>query len=209
MSDATTGIFGEGSFTCVGNDDAAWGTALPEMLPSDMGSIGGPATGSFTIDFVLAANRTALATQTDTAILISEHNESTDASIHPTLPRHSDMTNIVGAATTPFLSKAEAAATYLPLANIPGPGCTDLGTSNYFDVSGSTIYYRGTMSGISTATVTKAVSEGWTYALTVVGTNTLIISNATLLNTWTPGGTNTYVFTPSTTNAWEVRGMTP
>ncbi|HPK71596.1 MAG TPA: hypothetical protein PLN93_06620, partial [Vicinamibacterales bacterium] len=56
-------------------------------------------------------NRYPLATQTGTAILISEHNESTDASIHPTLPRLNDVVNIVGAATNPLLPKAEALAT--------------------------------------------------------------------------------------------------
>jgi hypothetical protein len=92
---------------------------------------------------------------------------------------------------------------------LPGPGCTALGTTNAFVINGSTVYYRGVMSGACTVTVSRAYASGYTYSLKIIGTNSLTLANATLLNSWTLGGTNTYVFSPSETNSWEVRGMTP
>jgi hypothetical protein len=93
----------------------------------------------------------------------------------------------------------------------PLPGCLPLGTNTSFSITGSHTYYSATMAGVSTVTVTRAASQGFTYVLSIIGTNALVLSNATLLNQggWTLGGTNTYIFSPTCAGTWVARGMTP
>jgi hypothetical protein len=91
----------------------------------------------------------------------------------------------------------------------PLPGCLPLGTNTSFSITGSHTYYSATMAGVSTVTVTRAASSGFTYCLSIIGTNALILANANTLNTWTLGGTNTYIFSPTCAGTWVARGMTP
>jgi hypothetical protein len=91
----------------------------------------------------------------------------------------------------------------------PLPGCLPLGTNTAFSITGTHSYYSATMAGVSTVTVTRAASSGFTYCLSIIGTNALILANANTLNTWTLGGTNTYIFSPTCAGTWVSRGMTP
>lgn len=104
---------------------AAWRsetTNMPATLKEDFN------TGTVTIDWYgPATNRTQIATQTGTAILISEHNESTDASIHPTLPRSNDVSNIVG--------EAVAAIPRVPTNAVTGWLMYDYGSNMWLRVS--------------------------------------------------------------------------
>jgi len=113
---------------------------------------------------------------------------------------------IPAAITNGLLSQAEAAATYLPTANIPGPGCTDLGTGMAVTLTGATTAYMASPTG----TVTLAVSASaprYSYALELYGTNAVAMgSGLTLFGSWTPTGTNIVAVVPSTGTLWRVYG---
>lgn len=163
---------------------------------------GTPTISDVTIDWYgPVTNRYPLATQTGTVILLSEHDA--DAGAHPTLPRSNDVVNIVGAATNPLLSKAEAAATYLPLANIPGPGCTDISASGV--ISGATYNYL-VSSTTNWALSVSASAPRYNYHVRVLSTNNVVFSDMVLFGSYDQGYTNSIVVGPYTGDDWQAQG---
>lgn len=93
---------------------------------------------------------------------------------------------------------------------LPLGGCADLGTGNSIVLDGSYVYYRAAPTTMYTVTVSQVVGPtSWTYCLTTYSSNTIVLANASLRNTWTLGATNTLVFYPGETNAWFVKGSAP
>jgi hypothetical protein len=87
---------------------------------------------------------------------------------------------------------------------IPGPGCTDLGTSVNLVLSGATVAYVANPTGIYTVSVATAASR-YCYSLEVASTNSYTLAaGLTLMGSHTIGKTNIFVTLPHTGTVWRV-----
>ena len=101
-----------------------------------------------------------------------------------------------------------AAAGAITNGAIPGPGCTDLGTSANLVISGATVCYVANPSGVYTVSVTKASSAGYVYTLTTFSTNAYTLaSGLQLYGAHTIGATNEFLFIPQTNAVYKVRAQ--
>jgi len=93
---------------------------------------------------------------------------------------------------------------------IPGPGCTDLGTSVDLVLAGATVAYVANPTGVYTVSVTKASSAGYFYTLTTFSTNSYSLASGLQLygsHINGIGATNEFLFIPQTNAVYKVRAQ--
>jgi hypothetical protein len=88
---------------------------------------------------------------------------------------------------------------------IPGPGCTDLGTSVNLVLSGATVAYVANPTGVYTVSVATAASR-YCYSLIVYSTNSYtLVSGLTQFGSASIGATNEFGLSPKTNSGYYVR----